>query len=166
MLAQIFINQKNLGMPVSEKNVEKLIEDAILKSALVGHHGELSWALFLAKGLELKIARKIIDNVLKVESSICALITLDLRRLGLIDAGIDTSFWESFMSEDGLRSHMWLLAYEADIKGWLVSPAAHVDNHSHFKVLKNRGVYFYDLKKNVPTYEKFKKKLRKSWSES
>lgn len=161
VVAQIFINQKNQGLQVSEKKVEKLIGDAILKSALVGHHGELSWALFLAKGLKVKISRKIIDNVLKVESSICALITLDLRRLGLIDADIDTSFWESFMSEDGLRSHMWLLAYEADIKGWLASPAAHVDNHPHFRVLKNRGVYFYDLNKNVPTYEKSKKKIEK-----
>ena len=152
--AQILINLKFQGFALSKSRTEKLVYDVISESALVGRHGELSWALFLAKGLSISIPDAVIKSVLEVESSVCALITLDLMELGLVNKSVNTSFWQSFMSADALKSNMWLLSYEADFKGWLPSPSNHVDTHVFFRELKSRGVFFYDKKKNVPTFKK------------
>jgi hypothetical protein len=152
--AQILINLKNQGQDISNQKVRKLINDTIITSALVGNHGELSWALFLAKGLRIKIEKSVIQHVLEVDSSICALITLDLKNMGLVPSSVSTSYWKKFMTQEALHSEMWLLAYEADFKNWLPSPKNHVDNHNYFKHLKSRGVYFYDTNKNVPTFSK------------
>lgn len=152
--AQILINLKYQGMPLSNERIEKLILDTIAKSVLVGRHGELSWALFLAKGLRISIPSNVIEPVLAIESSVCALLTLDLNSSGLINGAIDTTFWQSFMNSDGLCSNMWLLAYEADFKGWLPSPNDHVGLHPFFAPLKRKGVSFYDTRKNVPTFQR------------
>ena len=152
--AQILINLKHKGHKISYDRIVKLIFDTIRKTSIIGRHGELSWALFLAKGLGIKIPGNILSETTKVESSVCALIILDLRNIGLISGNIDTTFWESFMNQATLRDNMWLLAYEADIKGWLPSPHNHVENDPYFKVLKSRKVFFYDEKKNVQTFRK------------
>lgn len=159
--AQILINLKYQGLPISLDRVRKLVFDTISNSALVGRHGELSWALFLAKGLSIEIPAEIIKPVLGIESSACALVTLDLEQIGLIKGAIDTSFWQSFMNKDALTGSMWLLAYEADIKKWLPSPHNHVELHPHFAPLKRKGVFFYDTKKNVPTFQRaIKRQMR------
>lgn len=152
--AQILINLKHKGFDLSKSRTEKLIFDTISECSLVGRHGELAWALFLAKGLRIKIPDLVIKPVLEVESSVCALISLELINLGFINSTVDTSFWQSFMNIDSLNANMWLLSYEADFKGWLKSPDNHVEQHTFFKELKSKGVYFYDEKKNVPTFKK------------
>ncbi len=58
------------------------------------------------------------------------------------------------MNSDSLCSSMWLLAYEADVKGWLPSPHNHVALHPFFAPLKRKGVFFYDTRKNVPTFQR------------
>ena len=152
--AQILINLKYQGMPLSNERIEKLIFDTIAKSVLVGRYGELSWALFLAKGLRISIPSAVIEPILGIESSVCALLTLDLNNLGLINGPIDTTFWQSFMNSDSLCSNMWLLSYEADSKGWLPSPHNHVALHPFFAPLKRKEVFFYDTRKNVPTFQR------------
>lgn len=152
--AQILINMQSKGHLASTGRIEKLIFDTITNTSIVGNHGELSWALFLAKGLSLEIPKQVIEPVLSIESSACALVTLDLKHKGLIKGKIDTSFWQSFMTDDALTGNMWLLAYEADVKSWLPSPNGHVDAHPYFEVLKRRGVFFYDTKRNVPTFRR------------
>ncbi|WFE73638.1 RNA-directed DNA polymerase [Roseinatronobacter sp. S2] len=161
--AQILINLRYRGFPLSMDRIEKLIFDTISNTALVGRHGELSWALFLAKGLRMSIPVRIIEPVLSVENSVCALITLDLKHMGLISGAISTSFWETFMTSDALTGSMWLLAYEADQKNWLPSPHGHVDAHPFFAALKRRGVFFYDTNKNVPTFQRsIKRQMREN----
>lgn len=152
--AQILINLRHQGLSLSSDRIRKLILDTIANTSLVGRHGELSWALFLAKGLGVEIPRKTIEPVLCIESSVCALLTLELQEIGLIRDQIDTSFWRSFMTPDALSGNMWLLSYEADIKNWLPSPQQHVDSHPFFSVLKRKGVFFYDRSKNVPTFRR------------
>jgi Reverse transcriptase (RNA-dependent DNA polymerase) len=151
---QILVNLRKEGAELSTNKIRKLIVDQISTSAALGYHGEVSWALFLAKGLKIKIDAKVVEEVLLMESSVCALLVLDLRQLGLIEGPVDTTFWETFMNNEGLHSNMWLLAYEADYKGWLSSPSKHVEGHDYFRVLKKRRITFYDTLRNVPTFDK------------
>jgi hypothetical protein len=50
------------------------------------------------------------------------------------------------MSADALYDEHWLLAYEANVKGWLpsVSGTDHVAADPNFGFLKSRKVFFYD----------------------
>jgi hypothetical protein len=61
---------------------------------------------------------------------------------------LDTTMWESQMTTSGLYDEHWLLAYEANIKGWLPNPRGkdYVKSDQNFGYLKSEGVFFYDEK--------------------
>ena len=54
--------------------------------------------------------------------------------------------WQAAMTRDELVGRLWLLSYEANVKGWLPSVVAgdHVSADPIFKFLKDAGVHFYD----------------------
>lgn len=85
-----------------------------------------------------------------MESSACALVALDCREAGLIPSGLNTAGWRRALTSDGLWSGQWLLAYEADLKGWLAPHAgAFVENDPFFGPLKARDISFYDRRRSV-----------------
>jgi hypothetical protein len=57
------------------------------------------------------------------------------------------------MRGSSLSGPEWLVAYEADVKGWLPSAEKpnHVDSSPGFSELKRAGISFYDEKVNYPT---------------
>jgi hypothetical protein len=62
------------------------------------------------------------------------------------------------MTPGELYGSHWLLAYEANVKGWLPSGRSgdHVNNDSNFGQLKAAGVSFYDPAQTVlPTTGEF-----------
>lgn len=114
--------------------------------AASGHTNELAWLLFWARETGLSIPASSMENVMKLRSSAVGLITLDLWHKSLIIGALDFSFWQNFASEAGLKSEMWLIAYEATRKGWW--PKAQntdfVTNHAYFADLWSADVEFYD----------------------
>lgn len=151
ILAQALIEANNKGTPVPKGRVEKFILDTVRVHARVGHAFEVSWSLFIAKGLRIALKRDNLADVFKIESSLCALLCMDLNERGLIEGGIDEAAWLPYGTEDGLTSPMWLLAYEAVRKGWWSDGRRdYVANHPLFGPMLNRGVFFYDEKRNVP----------------
>ena len=147
---QILASYNSMGYPLGSDRIAKLIRDLVRRGAPTGRHSEVAWALFLAKALKISLTTHDIAPVTGLESSVCALIALDLRSLGLISGTLDTALWQQSMNSVGLKSNSWLLAYEANLKGWLpVGAPNYVDAHPYFGVLKKFGVSFYDVKKNV-----------------
>lgn len=138
------------GLQISRDKIAKFVSDTILKSAPFSFHFEISWSLYLAKTLTLSVpplAAKVLGDV---ESSVCALLALDCANSGLIASGLNTSKWKKQLTSDGLRSNLWLLAYEADLKGWLTaSQASFVTNDTFFSKLKAKGISFYDPNRPV-----------------
>jgi hypothetical protein len=157
-IVSIFASYNAWGYPVDKERIAKLIEDLIRNSAPSAFHSEVAWALFLAKALKITLKAKSLAPVTELESSVCALIALDLRSLGLIDGQLNTNLWQQSMNDAGLTSNMWLLAYEAELKGWLTGATQYVDAHPYFSELKKRGISFYNLKKNVTDISKLKPK--------
>lgn len=166
-VAQILVSYNHMGYAIDKDRVSKLIEDLVRKNAPLGHHAEIAWALFLAKALRITVSRKAARSVTDLEHSVCALLMLDLRENGLVQGALDTSLWRLSMTPQGLTSHMWLLAYEADLKGWLHgTPRNFVDADPHFSVLKGRRIPFYDIHKNVKHVKKEKPPRRSSGFEA
>lgn len=149
-VVQILISYKSMAYPLVSDRIMKLICDFIRRYAPTGSHSEVAWALFLAKAMKISLKAKDLAPVTGLESSICALITLDLRSRNLIFGKLDTSLWQQSMNSAGLKSNNWLIAYEANLKGWLpVAAPNYLDTDPYFSVLKKHGVSFYDIKKNV-----------------
>lgn len=150
ILAQSLIEAKSKNTPIPTDRVKKFILDTIRVHARVGHSFEVAWSLFIAKGLRIHLKRQSLIQVFKLESSLCALLCMDLNARGLIDGGIDEAAWLPYGTEDGLTSPMWLLAYEAVRKGWWADGRRdYVVNHPLFGPMLQRGVFFYDEKRNV-----------------
>ncbi len=147
---QIFASYNAASYVLGRGRISKLITDFIRRCAPTSSHAELAWMLFLAKALRITLGAADIAPVTELESSVCALLTLDLHSRSLVTGKIDTSLWKQSLNGSGLTSSNWLLAYEAEIKGWLPTPApSFIHAHSRFSVLKQHGVSFYDISKNV-----------------
>lgn len=149
-VVQILASYNVMAYPLGRDRLAKLVRDLIRRCSPTGSHSEVAWALFLAKALKIPLKAIDIAPVTALESSVCALIALDLRSLGLISGAVDTSLWQHSMNNAGLTSSNWLLSYEANLKNWLPSAAPnYIDTHPYFGALKKHGVSFYDVKKNV-----------------
>jgi Reverse transcriptase (RNA-dependent DNA polymerase) len=147
------------GFQVKKDRVAKFIKDTIAKCGPSAAHYEIAWALFLAKMLRITLPSDWVQPVTKLESSACALVLLDLRQMELIDGAIDVSLWTQAMTKEGLESNLWLVAYEADLKGWLTPPiAGFVQNHSYFAELRRRNVSFYDMQRRLKNIRRSKPK--------
>ncbi len=145
----ILISYNADQFPLDLVRIEKLIKDVVLAEAIPGHHDEVAWCLFLAKALRIRAPRTVLDSVARLESSVCALLALDLERRELTEGELDKGLWLQSMTPEGLRSNMWLLAYEADLKGWLRGPENFALNDAYFGSLRRNGVSFYDPDRNI-----------------
>ena len=62
----------------------------------------------------------------------------------------DKTPWEFYLNENGFASKMWLVAYEAPLKGWMTP-----SNYDYLKPgtlageMYKRKISFYDKKRNV-----------------
>ena len=147
------------AFPVKKERIAKFIKDTIAKCGPSAAHYEIVWALFLAKMLRITLPADWVLPVTKLESSACALVLLDLRQMGLIDGAIDVSLWTQAMTAKGLESNLWLVVYEADLKGWLTPPiAGFVQNHRYFAELRRRNVSFYDEERRLKNVQRSKPK--------
>ncbi|MBD1930472.1 MULTISPECIES: RNA-directed DNA polymerase [Cyanophyceae] len=137
---------ENDNFELDKSRIADTITSLIINDSKLSHSHELAWALWLSKTLKIAIKEEAAQKISEIEDSVVALVTLDLREQGLIPRGLDLTRWESLMTTDELYSTNWLLAYEANIKGWLPSQGKsdHVDKDAFFKSLKSHNVSFYD----------------------
>ncbi|NGY38976.1 RNA-directed DNA polymerase [Flavobacterium sp. XN-5] len=131
--------------------LNKLIENHINK----GHQYEVSWALTICKEFNIKLKDSISELIFNSNDLISILVALDLKKLGLINSTVDTSFLQPDLIEENLINEYWLFTYESVYKGWLTSPKDVLNNNEFFKILKENKIYFYDENAKIPTF-KFK----------
>lgn len=155
VVVQILVNYKLTGAPINYQRCAKLIKDELLKSVSLRHTSEVAWSLFLAKALKIKLPASTLKTVCTVDNSVWALLVLDLEEQGLIDGILDKTYWNSLLTKENLTGSSWLLAYEADLKGWLTaSDPNFINHHDWFKVLKGKKISFYNTARNVETFRK------------
>lgn len=109
-------------------------------------HGELSWLMFLASELSIKLKSRDLDGLFTLNCPVTALHACHLNSLGLIDKRINRSVWNESLNSDGLASEMWLYSYEATLKGWTgVATEKFIKNHSGFGPLFEKKISFFDV---------------------
>ncbi len=150
-----FVAEHFAANPPADTTIPDQINSFILQQiplkAAAGHTEELAWLLFWAREISLKIPACVINHCSEIRSSVVALIALELQDLGCIIGKLDEDFWRTFCNNDGLRSEMWLAAYEATFKEWwcTVRSDEFVKEHEFFSDILERQVSFYDRKRKA-----------------
>jgi hypothetical protein len=81
-----------------------------------------------------------------------ALLALYAREKGLIRRNLRYTRWTQLLTSENLYGPMWLLTYEAELKGWLTPRVKGiVKNDVNFGPLYSAGVSFFDESVAAPT---------------
>ncbi|PWB90665.1 hypothetical protein C5688_09065 [Methylocystis sp. MitZ-2018] len=134
------------GRPLPITEITSFIHQQIQTKTDAAHTYEVCWLLFWARELQVEVEVQALRGVPQLRSSAVALLTLDLRDRGLLNGKIEEAHWKAFCQADGLKSEMWLVAYEAPRKGWWSTPrkTTYIDNHEFFGPVAAENVSFYD----------------------
>ncbi|MCZ8015158.1 MAG: RNA-directed DNA polymerase [Limnobacter sp.] len=150
MTSRILSSYSRVGYPLNKNRLSRMINSIIEDHALVGHHSEVSWCLWIAKELELNISEMNVDFVSEMNSSVCALLLMDMSASGMLAKTPPNTFWRKYQTTDALWGELWLLSYEAGVRGWGGFNSNHVIASPHFSILMNAGVRFYDDSVTLP----------------
>jgi reverse transcriptase-like protein len=139
------------SFPVDKSIFEECFNDLIFFHAPLGHGSEVAWSVWGSILLNIPIHTNAINAISAMEDPIVALLALEAQSKGLTPHGYIFNHFATHMSKDDLYNDHWLLAYEANIKGWLPSASTidNVESDPCFKFLKQNGVSFYDNTLNI-----------------
>jgi hypothetical protein len=143
-VARLFSTYRHVGYPLSKKRLERLVNAVVEDHAPLAHHSEVIWCLWMCKDLDLKLSDSNVDLVAEMHGSTCALLLLDLHEIGRLSKFPKGTAWKGADTKEALHGDLWLLSYEAGVRGWAGFSDAHVREDPHFDVLRALGVRFYD----------------------
>lgn len=140
------LRYKALGYTLNIDFIGDGFNEIIKQHGPLGHGSEIAWAIWGLLALQIPLEEKSATTAASMNDSIVAILTLDADKKGLVPSGVDYSNCELFMTAENLYGEQWLLAYEANVKGWLpsVGTTDHVKDDECFNFLKTNGVCFYD----------------------
>lgn len=142
---QILYKRQAEGHTLNKVLIADTINQIITNSVQLNYDNEIAWGLWLCKMLNIVISETVAREISNSNDNIVALAALDLQDSGLITAGLDIIKWKTLLRSSELYTENWLLAYEANIKGWLLPDRRndYISNDPFFNVLKNNNVEFY-----------------------
>lgn len=128
------------------QQLQKTVHEALLFNSEYGYEFELTWLLWLCERLKISVHEDVAKKISLIDNSFVALASLELKSKGLINRGLNTNLWNSFMKAEELYEEHWLLAYEAYIKGWLpsVSGTDYILNDAFFNNLRSNNIEFFN----------------------
>lgn len=131
--------------PADRGLLERVINAVAEHCATIGHHFEVSWCLWAAINWQIPLHASAANAISTLSNSVVAILALDARQRGLFTTPLNTAVWEARMTQNDLYEEEWLLAYEANVQGWLpsIGAADHVAADPGFSILKSGGVKFY-----------------------
>ncbi len=145
-LEAIFNAEAYRGMTVNQALLRDTVNKVITQNAPSGHDYEVCWCLWASITWGLSIDTSSATAIASMENSVVAILALDARQRGLIPTGLSVAQWQARMTTNDLFEEQWLLAYEANVQGWLpsIGGADHVSAEPNFQFLKQAGVRFYN----------------------
>lgn len=143
-VARLLSTYAQVGYPLKKDRLGRLINAIIQEHAPLGHHSEVAWCLWICKDLDLELSDPNIDLVSDMHSSICALLFLDLHASGKVSKLPKTAYWKQAETKEALHGDLWLLSYEAGLRGWGGFSDTHIQSDPHFELLRAKDIHFYD----------------------
>jgi hypothetical protein len=151
VLEQI-VTRTNAGAAPVLTELEEIVNTLIASHSTLKHSSEVANAAWACLALGLQLHEEAVDLISQCDDPVVALLALDCEQQGLVSKPLNKTLWSSHMTQDALYDEHWLLAYEANIKGWLpsIGGADHVAADPNFAYLKANDVYFYDASLGTP----------------
>lgn len=143
-IAQIFWTYKFYEYELNEERIQRTLNALIFEHSSLGHHSEVAWSLWMCKELGITLDSENVDLVAFMPSSVCALLLMDLVESGKVGKDPKEIFWRSVDGPDSMREELWLMCYEAGLRGWGGFDNLHISADPHFKELKDLNISFYD----------------------
>jgi Reverse transcriptase (RNA-dependent DNA polymerase) len=143
-VARLLSTYARLGYPINKARLSRLVNSLISEHAPLEHHSEVAWCVWICKELGLTLAPGNIDLVAEMNSSVCALMLLDMSVAGSLAKAPAPARWKQFENGDALREDLWMLSYEAAVRGWGGMSDAHVRADPYFDELRKLNVRFYN----------------------
>jgi hypothetical protein len=129
---------------VSKERVAEFVSARIPALIRSQRNGEMCWLLFLCICLKARMRASTLSGMFSSEDGAAAILISDASRLGLIRGAIDRSLWNGSLTADGLRSSMWLYAYESALKGLNgTTSVTYVTSDPYFGPMFANRVEFY-----------------------
>jgi hypothetical protein len=138
------------GYKTNASAIANFCATVISERASSEHHSEVTWALWMACELQVKLSARAVKAVQEMRSSICALLLLSLAKEDLLEVGIDKAFWEGLFDEGAMRGPLWLLAYEGVRAGWLTPSCTNeIKGSKIYAALNKNNIIFFDHAKRL-----------------
>ena len=146
------IKHKNAGAVDLIPEISEIANSLIVTHSPLRHSSEVANAVYACLTLGLPIGNAAVDAISRCDDPVVALLALDCEQRNLVTKPLDKTLWSSHMNADGLYDEFWLLAYEANIKGWLPNSGGvdFVAADPNFSLLKAAGVRFYEHTSSLP----------------
>jgi len=113
ILVEVLILRQIKHADVDKQKLQGFLERWLPELADENRTGEIIWLLLLIIRLQLRVSSDRISPLFRLENSMVALMVTYLNHHELIDGAIDHSIWQRNLTSQGLRSPMWLYAYES-----------------------------------------------------
>lgn len=135
-----------VGDEARKERRRNLLLKTIVEHASQRHSSEVAWSVWGCIAQGFKLSTESLRLLVKMEDSVCALVALHARALGLTENPAELDSLAGALTSGELYDSRWMLAYEAAVRGWLVPPDGKdfVGADANFSKLKAAGVHFYD----------------------
>lgn len=142
-VAQI-VAARNLLGGVDKEKWFQVVNKSLAQNVPSGHDFEVTWCLWLAHQLQIKIDDKIFHNIFNKCGSFSMISALDVHQKSKMSCKIPKENIIPRIGEKPLLGPHWLFAYEADTNFDLKIKTKNQQGHDLFKALYDDNVSFYD----------------------
>jgi hypothetical protein len=142
-LVEICLLRQVARRDVRLEDLREFFENRMPVLARTNRTGEVIWLLFLAIRLGLTLSAQRLSPLFGIENAMVALLVFCLDAKILVQGSVDRTLWNQSLNEAGLRSPMWLYAYEATTQGFV--PGASDDfitQDPYFSLLRAKRIQF------------------------
>jgi hypothetical protein len=146
LLVEILILRQSERGDVDRASLAEFLSHRLPALAERNRSGEIIWLLFLAARLNISQRASSLAPLFEMDNSMIALLVAACASRGLVQGEIDFARWNRALSADGLRSGMWLFAYESVAQR--INPhdtTGFIEQDKYFSLLLNRNVRFLSI---------------------
>lgn len=145
-LVEILILRQVEEGDVDLLNLKDFLDHRITALSRADRTGEIIWLLFLSIRLHIVLSETTTASIFETNNAMVALLAAVANSRQLLDGPADFSAWNASHDTQGLKSPMWLYAYETARTGIVAGTnAAFLQQDPYFALLLSKDVSFFDI---------------------
>lgn len=107
--------------------------------------GEIIWLLYMACKVRLSLRASVIENLLRIPNALVNVMVCQFAQIGLVNGRFSLASLQTACSQEGLRSEMWLFAYEAARNGWSAGGHSYCSDDEYYGPLFSSNVSLFNI---------------------